>query len=421
MSVLAVVFLTAGAVYAAMVGAFALGLRRVLSEERKEAQSGALSDPPVPRSSDSPIPFVSVIVPARDEAAVIEGCVRSILANDYPADRFEVIVVDDLSEDATPALVRRLQAEVNAPAAVLADGEDEHPADGDRLRLLRMPDNLERTRAHKKRAIEKGIAHARGRLILTTDADCTAPTGWIRHMAAAFGDLDADPATTSVTAFVSGPVLLRAGRSPFLQMQALEFLGLVSVGAGAIGAGRPTICNGANVAYRRDVFEALGGFHGIDHLTSGDDELLMQKIHDTTPHRVRFCPDREAAVVTEPVPTLQAFFEQRRRWASKGAHYPNKRLVALFSAIYLFYLGLLVGLPAWPFVPALTPVLLPALALKLVPEAALLGRAAWHFGRARLFATYFLVSQLWQIPYIVVAATAGAWGNYEWKGRRVAR
>lgn len=410
MSIAAAVFLAAGTIYALMIAAFGVGFRRVVREHH------AL----VPTSPDVELPFVSVIVPARDEAHAILGCVDSILANDYPADRFEVIVVDDLSEDTTPALVRQRMAEVNA--SVLAgptapDGDEPTP----RLHLLQMPDNLERTRAHKKRAIEKGIDLARGALIMTTDADCTVPDGWIRHMAATFPDLSADPHTHGVTAFVSGPVLLRPGTSPFLQMQALEFLGLVSVGAGAIGIGRPTICNGANVAYRRDVFEALGGFHGIDHLTSGDDELLMQKIHDTTPHAVRFCADREAAVVTEPVPTLNAFFEQRRRWASKGAHYPNKSLVALFSAIYLFYLGLLIGLPVWLFVPALSPVMLAALALKLIPEAALLGQGAFHFGRKGLFAKYFFVAQLWQIPYIVIASTAGAMGNYEWKGRRVAR
>src|SRR5690606_23437866 len=223
-----------------------------------------------------------------------------------------------------------------------------------------------------------------------------------------------------VTAFVSGPVRYRSGGGLFPRLQALEFLGLVAVGAGAIGAGRPTICNGANVAYRKDVFEALGGFSGIDHLTSGDDELLMQRIHDQTPHRVRFCAAPEAVVETDPAPSLAAFYGQRRRWASKGAHYPNKRLVALFVAIYLFYAGLLGGALLLPFFPAFALWLGAAFALKVVPEAALLWPAARHFGQARLMGL-FLPEQVLHVPYIVVLAAAGALGNYEWKGRRVSR
>ncbi|HYE95693.1 MAG TPA: glycosyltransferase [Rubricoccaceae bacterium] len=395
LTVAAGVLLALGVVYAAAIGAFAVGFMRVLRGERTRGRRGDL-------------PFVSVIIPARDEAASIEACLSSVFANDCPPDRFEVIVVDDLSADDTPAVVRRLMPRWNPPGAP------------ERLRLLQMPENLERLRAHKKRAIEKGIEAARGSLILTTDADCFVPPGWIREMAACFEDADADPGMKPVTAFVSGPVLFCSGDHPLLHMQALEFLGLVAAGAGAIGIGRPTICNGANVAYRKDVFQALGGFRGIDHLTSGDDELLMQKVAAETPHRVRFCAAPEAAVVTEPLRSLRAFFGQRRRWASKGAHYPSRPLVALLVGIYGFYFGLLVGVLAWPFVPALGGPLLGAFALKVLPEAALLGPACRHFGRARLFA-YFLPEQVLHVPYIVVLGAAGAFGRYEWKGRRVVR
>ena len=423
MSAFGAALLVLGAVYAVTVGAFAVGFRRVLGETRNRGDGArgrrGSAYSPIPRFPDSSSPpFVSVVVPARDEAASIEACLSSILACDYPADRFEVLVVDDLSEDATPAVVERVMRGVNAPVA--AGGRDSVEEAPERLRLLHMPENLDRARAHKKRAIEKGVAHALGALVLTTDADCTVPPGWIRAMASAFEDIEADPEAVPVTAFVSGPVLYRPGRTAFARMQALEFLGLVAAGAGAIGAGRPMICNGANVAYRKDVFEALGGFSGIDHLTSGDDELLMQRIHDATPHRVRFCPAPEAAVLTEPAPTLRAFFHQRKRWASKGAHYPNRRLVALLVAIYLFYVGLLGGALALPFAPAVAPWLGAASALKLLPEAALLWPACRHFRRRRLF-WLFIPEQVLHVPYLVVLAAAGALGNYEWKGRQVTR
>lgn len=384
----AAVLLGSGVVYALAIGTFAVGLRRVLRE---------------PGAQGQPLPFVSVVVPARNEEASIGACLDALLANDYPADRFEVIVADDVSEDATAGVVRARMA------GALAETGGE-PEERGRLHLVRVSENETRERAHKKGALEAAIAEARGEIILSTDADCIAPPGWVRAMASCFDD---------GTALVSGPVLYPTGGLA-ADLLALEFLGLVAVGAGAIGAGRPNLCNGANVAYRKDVFDAVGGFRGIDHLTSGDDELLMQKIAYTTAWGVRFCPSPSAAVRTEAPASLGAFFAQRRRWASKGAHYPNPALVAMIVTIYTFYASLLVGLVAWPFAPALTAPVLGALALKVVPEAALLGPAARHFGRGRLLA-FFLPAQLLQIPYVVAMGAAGAAGGFEWKGRRVRR
>ncbi|MEM6783763.1 MAG: glycosyltransferase [Bacteroidota bacterium] len=404
--------LSLAGVYALLIGAFALGYRRVARE-------------PVRGADEDDVPFVSVIVPARDEADCIEACMDAILANDYPADRFELLVVDDLSDDATPELVR---AKIEAPRELVFAGFEDEPDEDEpaslRLRLLQMPENLERQRAHKKRAIEKGIAHARGDVILTTDADCAVPSTWIRSMTHAFGRVEAYDRpldrTNPGVALVSGPVLYTVHRPALLQMQALEFLGLVAVGAGAIGAGRPTLCNGANVAYRRDVFDALGGFHGIDHLTSGDDELLMQKIADRTAWQVCFCNDPAAAVVTEPMFSLGAFVAQRARWASKGAHYPNPALVAMNVAIFAYFVLLIGTTLALPLVPALAGVVAGAWALKLVPEWALLAPFARRFGRPHLL-RWFLPSQVLHPVYIVAMATLGAWGGYTWKGRKVSR
>lgn len=397
--------------YTLLVGAAAFGLRRALRRAPPRLTGDA--------------PFVTVVVPARDEATVIEACLSGIFASDYPADRYEVIVVDDLSEDDTPALVERYSERLNARrwafAAVLPDGGEEEvePAD-ERLRLLRMPENLERTRAHKKRAIEKGVAHARGDIILTTDADCSVPRGWIGTMAACFDDISRDPDAARVTAFVSGPVLYRVERSALMRMQALEFLGLVSFGAGVIGLGYPVTCNGANVAYRRDVFEALGGFSGIDHLTSGDDELLMQKVARETPHRVRFCSAAAAAVETDGLRSVRAFLQQRRRWASKGMHYPSAGLVAALAVVYLFHVALVAAAVAAPVWPALAPAVGVAFGLDLAAGVALAGQAAVHFGRSRLL-VWLLPTEVLRLPYFVAIGIAGAFGGFEWKGRRVSR
>ena len=157
------------AAHAARLGGWAVGLRRVVNEVR----------PAVP---DARLPSLTVVVPARNEQDTVGACVDSVLAQDYPADRLTVIVVDDDSQDATSEVVRQRMT----PAYALAGG-DAADVEGDgRLRLVRIPENRRRERAHKKAAIEKAVAHATGDVILTTDADCTVPPGWARAMASAF-------------------------------------------------------------------------------------------------------------------------------------------------------------------------------------------------------------------------------------------
>ncbi|MDT7857521.1 glycosyltransferase [Rubrivirga sp. S365] len=389
--------------YAWRLGVWARGFARAARE------TDALAAPP-----DAALPSVTVVVPARDEEDTIGPCVDSVLAVDYPRDKLEVIVVDDDSSDRTAAVVRERMA--LAPALAVAGGElpEDQWAESEgagRLRLVQIPENRRRDRAHKKRAIEKAIEHARGEIILTTDADCVVPRGWARALAAQFEGPE--------VAFVSGPVAYRLapGDGLFERVQALDFFGVMACGAGAIGAEQPHLANGANVGYRRETFVALGGFSGIDHVTSGDDELLMQKIAYGTPLDVRFCADPGAVVLTDPVRNVRAFVHQRKRWASKGAHYPWRlqrmllALVAFFAALTASFLALVVVPSFWPWVAA-------ALAVKAAAELAVLVPAARRFGQRGLLPAYPLHLVL-HAPHSLLVAVLGPLGGFEWKGRAV--
>lgn len=362
--------------YVCFLAAVAWGFQKVKRQKRPKLTS---------------FPHVSVLVPARNEAAQIEACIRSIMANTYPPDRFEVWVIDDVSEDETPQRVQNLQAEFP------------------NLHLLHMPENAERTKAHKKRALEKGVLASNADFIMTTDADCVVKPQWIEKMAGCF---------TPETAFVSGGVAFRHNDHVFGDLQALEFLGLVAIGAGAIGIQQPNLANGANVAYRREVFLKLKGFEGIDHISSGDDDLLMQKIAATKHWQVKFCASPEALVMTNPMPRLYDFIQQRKRWASKGALYPNKAYVTLLSAIYLFYLALPLAMLFACFDPSIWAWIGLSGALKIGAEAAILVPACLHWGQGRLL-PYFLPEQVLHLPYILFIGAAATFSGYEWKGRNV--
>ena len=419
--------LVAGALfYAGLLGAFACGFRHVFSA------------PGSPTPSDDEdaeaLPFVSVVIAARDEADSIERCLEAILQSDYPSERFEVIVVDDFSRDATAERVRhflktriaaRRKAHRRVPAGAAGDNAareaETAPTEAPpRLRLLQMHRVMEESTGHKREALNHGISAARGPLILTTDADCTPAPGWIGAMTA--------PLRSADVAFVAGPVRYRLGAAGdedgarksfgarlFDRAQALEFLALQAVGAGSIGLGRPTICNSANVAYRQSVYQAL---YRPETLGAADDETLIQRIADETDARAAFCAAPDACVETPPADGPRAFWRQRQRWASMTPRYPDTGFTLALGALYGFYVMLLAAAPLSFWMPALLGPLAVAAGLKVAAEAALLVPACRRFDQTELLGA-LLPFQPAHAAYMVGIGAAGVLGATQWKGRTV--
>lgn len=342
--------------------------------------------PQPPLQSD--FPMVSVIIPARNEESGIARCLQSVLAQSYPSDRYEVILVNDHSEDQTRNIAEKI---------------------GGAHSNFRLVD-LEQAQgiAYKKAAVASGIQTARGDFILTTDADCTVGPDWVASMAAQF---DAE------TAMVSGPVVLSSQRL-FGHFQALEFMGLIAVGAGAIAAGTPNMCNGANLAYRKSVFEQVGGFAGIDHIASGDDELLMHKIVSETAYQVRFAAMGSAIVTTPALEDWAAFKAQRIRWVSKSTQYKKAGITATLVLSWLAMLGFPVLLAAGFFNPLAWYFLLAHLFLKMLGEFSILFPAARFFDKLHLL-KYLPAEQIGHIFYVLWVGLAGNRSSYTWKGRSV--
>jgi cellulose synthase/poly-beta-1,6-N-acetylglucosamine synthase-like glycosyltransferase len=333
---------------------------------------------------------VTVIVPARNEEQNIPACLESLIAQNYPKSLYEVIVVNDNSGDSTESIVQ---------------GIAESAAN---LSLINLPrdDNFQ---YGKKTAISHGIGQSAYDIILTTDADCIAPKNWIRTMVSHFNP---------DVGIVSGPVMIgrRHEKRIFHRIQALEFLSLVLAGAGSIGIGHPRIANGANFGYRKDLFEKLNGFEGIDRLRSGDDDLFMQKVVRESELAVSFARDREAIITTKPQPDIQSFMNQRIRWASKSVHYQSMLFIIYLISVYLFYLGLFLFPPA-AFLFSTLPVLpIILFILKLIADSALLCTGTAILGRRDLL-IYLLPTALFQIIYVLIAGALGLRGRYIWKGR----
>ncbi|RFP63502.1 glycosyltransferase [Hymenobacter lapidiphilus] len=356
--------------------------------------------PALPAASDTlaapesaATPRFSVLVAARNEAANLPQLLADLARQRLPGGQFEVVVADDHSTDETTALL-----------TAAADTAAYH------LRVVRLAETPE-AGVGKKAALQAALQHARAPWVVCTDADCRVGPDWLRAYAALLDEAGPD------VHFVSGPVLLTGPATLLQGLSGLEFAGLVGTGAAGIAAGTPTMCNGANLAYRRTAFESVAGYAGNAHLPSGDDEFLLHKLHAAFPGSIRFLKHPAALVRTAGPPTLAALLRQRVRWASKWRHYrhpPSQRLAVL---VLLANLAPMAGLVASVWQPALLPWAAAGLGLKLAADCWFLAPVLQFLGRRRWLG-YAPLLQLAYAPYALLVGLAGLRGGYEWKGRR---
>lgn len=339
---------------------------------------------------------VTIIVPARNEEHSIKHVLQKLVLQDYPANKFEVIVVDDASEDNTAEIVKHFCENYS------------------NVKLLSISKTAENK--GKKNAIDTAIKQATGELIITTDADCSMGINWLQTMVSYFHQTGAK--------MIIGPVAYHNENSTFNKMQSLDFMALTTSGAASLYFNKAIMCNGANLAYSKQVYDEVNGFENIKQTASGDDVLLMYKIKQKHPIGVAFVKDKDAIVYTEAQPTFNAFINQRKRWASKPWNLLNPEtktvsaIVFLFNAL-IFIMGLMacinlmVGTSKLPFVE----ICLILLVFKCFIDFLLLFLAASFFGKKDIL-IYFLPVELLYPIYIVYTAIGGLVGGFTWKKRR---
>ena len=312
---------------------------------------------PRPVAKAGALPTVAVIVAARDEELTLPRCLTALIEQDYPADRIEIIVADDHSEDGTPQAVRRFERATAVLAGGDADDLGSQAAETDGaipVRYLRVPDPEGHIRG-KALALHTAIGTTEAEVLLFTDADCAPNPAWARELAEPFADADTD-LVCSLTA-------IDPYRGLGDHIQALDW-GLMLVAVGAITeAGLPATGMGNNMAVRQSAYHATGGYPALPFSVT-EDFTLFRAVADRPGARARFRLSPDAAVLTWPAATFRGAYEQRRRWASGG-------------------LG--GGWPVWiPYVVLWIVHALPLAALVLDPLAGLAGLAAMVAGDAAL-------------------------------------
>ncbi|MDB9720865.1 glycosyltransferase [Winogradskyella sp.] len=335
----------------------------------------------------------SVIIPFRNEAENLPQLLTSIAKLTYPKSHFEVILVNDDSEDDSIAVIEKL---LNKSAFKTIRSS------------IKIITNKRTTNSPKKDAIKTAINTSQFSWIVTTDADCTLAKHWLYA-------LDESIQINKPNCVVA-PVKYDGENSFFNRFQTLDFLSLQGATIGGFGIKHPFMCNGANFAYKKSIFINVDGFKGNDNMASGDDVFLLQKLLKYDSKQVIYLKSTQAIVKTKPVKNLELLIEQRLRWASKTAAY-NNSFAKIIGVIVLLANTVCIALIPLALLGWLNLRVVAALiVIKLAIDFLLLFKSSRFFKQETLLLSYVFSSLLYPF-FCVYIAIASLFKSYNWKGR----
>lgn len=267
---------------------------------------------------------VSVLIAARNEEKNIEKLLQTIYNQTFPKELYEVIIVDDHSEDDTRIKVNNF---INNHKDI-------------NIRLL------EATSEGKKKAISQALHNAENELIMVTDADCELNSKWIETVVGFYQDKKCK--------MILAPVLLSPANNLFEKMQVLEHLSLIASTAGSANIGFPVMCNGANMAYERISALEVEKLRHDFNIQSGDDMFLLEQfVKKYGSKNVKFLQNKSAIVKTKACKNIKEFIRQRRRWVSKSKSYTNSKIILTALVVLFFNLSIVSLFLSAFFIPAL--------------------------------------------------------------------
>lgn len=381
-SPLLIVSIVFAALYLALVMYFFVGWLRL----KKPSDTGH-------QTSDT-LPFVSIVIPTRNESENIKACLESIFKQNYPKHLFEVVMVDDYSTDPTLRFAREIEGE-NLTV----------------LNLMQYLGNPGEYVPNKKKAIALGIKNAKGDLIITTDGDCTMNENWLGSMVSYYQQNEFK--------LLTGPVMMKPAYFPLQIFQQLDVMNLIGITGATLRNNFPTMCNGANLMYAKQTFHEVEGFKGNHDVPTGDDVFLMHKINERYPESVGFVKNYDATVFTKPEKGLGKFISQRIRWISKSTGFSDFKVTMVLYFAYFFNIFIIVALCfTFPLSEFSWLPLAVAGGTKLFADF-LFNIPVTIFFRKWYMLLLLPVIEVFYVVYVIVIGPLSLTGRYRWKDRLV--
>lgn len=322
----------------------------------------------------------TIVVPFRNETENLPKLLHSISQLNYPTELFEVILVDDDSDEE----FRNQNLEF-------------------RIQIIK---NIRKSNSPKKDAIETAVKIAKNDWIITTDADCLAQKDWLNS----FDQIIQEKGLKMIAAGVT--YLPKKG---FLAaFQTLDFVSLQGATIGSFGIKKPFMCNGANFTYSKAFFNELNGFDGNENIASGDDVFLLQKAVLKEPKSVGFLYNSKSIVATPTVETWKKLFMQRVRWAAKSTGYSSVFGKTLALVVFATNISWILCLGLWIIGKLNQNYFMLFIGSKFLIDLILLQKSA-NFFKTKL--KWILAGSLLYPFFSSTVALYSLFGKFEWKGR----
>ncbi|HRQ29907.1 MAG TPA: glycosyltransferase [Saprospiraceae bacterium] len=336
--------------------------------------------------------FVSVVIVGRNEAKNMPTCLNSIIGNSYPAHLFEIIYVDDHSEDESVAILQKL----GMPG----------------LKLIELKHFIrsEFSQSFKKMGIEAALQQAKGELILQTDADCKVANHWIQDHVLMFDHNKA--------VFTAGPVFIDGSGNWLTSFQKVDFLVNMGLTGAGMYSGWHYMGNGANMSYSKNAY-LKADLEGTKMVASGDDMFLVQALAKANAKNIHFLKSCDSYVLTKPEKTFKEFFWQRIRWASKTPKYKNPSL--LFTAAFVFLVNLMLVFNFFFAIWHVAFLYLVSMVLfiKLTVDYSFI-KSISNFYRQKIGPGQFLFSSLlYPFYFLLIGMLSLTFRKYQWKERKI--
>jgi poly-beta-1,6-N-acetyl-D-glucosamine synthase len=328
----------------------------------------------------------SIVVPFRNEEKQLAKVIACLKAQNFNTQNFEVLLMDDHSEDRSFEI-----------------GESEIGSQNN-FHLFK-----NEISGGKKRAIRCAIEKARFEWIITLDADIEIGSNWL---------LTIDQfVAAKKPEFIILPLLYKLNETFLGKMEALEFMSLTGVTAGSTQMGSPLMCNGANLAFRKELY--MKNRNNINEsISSGDDMFLLLAVKKISPESIHWLHHLEATGHTNPTGGFKEFIEQRVRWSSKAGKLLDKDILFSGSLILLCNMALLLSLFNALLFRGELLFLLMLFCVKVIVDFFMVEGVIRWTGHRNLLG-YFLPLSICYPFYALLIPVAGMFYKPRWKGRKI--
>ncbi len=333
-------------------------------------------------------PNISIIISAHNEENNIENLLHSLINQNYDSE-YEIIIANDRSTDDTQIII------------------DDYVNRYSYIKSIHI-NNTPIGWGCKKWALNQCIKQSKYDIILQTDADCIPTKNWVKSMVNNFSDSD--------VIFISGPAPMDNKNNRFTTYYKLDSLAQDALSASALSQNLYFSCTGRNMGFLKQAFIDIDGYEGIQGFQSGDDDLLLQKFAALLNGTIKFSFHKDSIVISDPPPSLQAFLNQRIRYASKGLSYYQLNTTIEFKLLlpFLYIVNFICLLGMILFVQMIEIIYLIPLTFKMIADYWLCSNFYNKINENFSFKDFLILAIIHPI-YIVFLGAISPFINYNWK------